>query len=79
MFFPVRAQMTDKKNEGIAIDSVPPDMTACMDNFSCTFEASARRREVIVYPSIIAFIILMNHTMHEATGPMQAMGGMFPF
>lgn len=44
--------MTDKKNEVVALESISPDMTACMDKFSRTF---------------------------EATGPMQAMGGMFPF
>lgn len=35
-----------------------PNMSACMDQFAKTFEASARRWELIVYPSLIAFIIL---------------------
>ncbi len=33
-------------------------MSACMDNFSRTFEASARRWELVVYPTLLAFIIL---------------------
>jgi uncharacterized protein YoxC len=165
--------MTDKQSLTPAGEVIPPDMTACMDKFSRTFEASARRWELIVYPSMLAFIVLaaygffliytltsdvgrlarsmetvvvsmndvaanmnavsgnvahisgnlstiasdvgsgsdnmenmlvkmekintsvgavtvpmyhirddmgrMNHTMHDATGPMKAMGGMFPF
>ena len=34
------------------------DMAACMDKFARTFEASARRWELIVYPSLLAFIVL---------------------
>jgi uncharacterized protein YoxC len=34
------------------------DMAACMDKFANTFEASARRWELIVYPSLLAFIVL---------------------
>lgn len=34
------------------------DMAACMDKFANTFEASARRWELVVYPSLLAFIVL---------------------
>jgi uncharacterized protein YoxC len=34
------------------------DMASCMDKFSRTFEASARRWELVVYPSLLAFIVL---------------------
>jgi len=34
------------------------DMVACMDKFANTFEASARRWELVVYPSLLAFIVL---------------------
>jgi uncharacterized protein YoxC len=34
------------------------DMAVCMDKFSRTFEASARRWELVVYPSMLAFIVL---------------------
>jgi len=33
-------------------------MVACMDKFARTFEASARRWELVVYPSLLAFIVL---------------------
>ncbi len=33
-------------------------LAECMDQFSRTFEASARRWELIVYPSLVAFIVL---------------------
>ncbi len=33
-------------------------MLACLDKFSRTFEASARRWELVVYPSLLAFIVL---------------------
>lgn len=33
-------------------------LAQCMDQFSRTFEASARRWELIVYPSLVAFIVL---------------------
>ena len=33
-------------------------LAACMEQFSRTFEASARRWELIVYPSLVAFIVL---------------------
>ena len=34
------------------------DMAACMDKFANTFEVSARRWELVVYPSLLAFIVL---------------------
>ena len=34
------------------------DMAACMDKFANSFEASARRWELVVYPSVLAFIVL---------------------
>ena len=37
---------------------ITQDMASCMDKFSRTFEASARRWELIVYPSLLAFIVL---------------------
>ena len=33
-------------------------MVACMDKFATTFETSARRWELVVYPSLLAFIVL---------------------
>ena len=33
-------------------------MVACMDKFARSFEASARRWELVVYPSLLAFIVL---------------------
>ena len=39
-------------------EALPLDMAACMDKFARTFEASARRWELIVYPSMLAFIVL---------------------
>lgn len=36
-------------------------MSVCIDQFSRTFEASARRWELIVYPSLLAFIILATY------------------
>ena len=33
-------------------------MATCMDKFARTFEASARRWELVVYPSMLAFIVL---------------------
>ncbi len=50
--------MTDKQGENSAGQIISQDMTACMDKFSRTFEASARRWELIVYPSMLAFIVL---------------------
>ncbi len=39
-------------------ESVAEEISACVQQFANTFEASARRWELIVYPSMIAFIIL---------------------
>jgi hypothetical protein len=39
-------------------EDVERNMAACLDNFSRTFEASARRWELVVYPSLLAFIVL---------------------
>ena len=56
--------MTDCKdksidNSGAADESdMPQSMAVCMDKFAKTFEASARRWELVVYPSMLAFIIL---------------------
>lgn len=52
--------MNDSKEESMQPDGdvITHDMAACMDKFSRTFEASARRWELIVYPSILAFIVL---------------------
>lgn len=36
----------------------PREMSACFEEFARTFEASARRWELVVYPSLVAFIIL---------------------
>ena len=44
---------------GTADDSgMPQSMAVCMDKFARTFEASARRWELVVYPSMLAFIVL---------------------
>ena len=37
---------------------MPQSMAVCMYKFARTFEASARRWELVVYPSMLAFIIL---------------------
>lgn len=52
--------MTDNKEEFMqpAGEVITRDMASCMDKFSRTFEASARRWELIVYPSLLAFIVL---------------------
>ena len=39
-------------------EDLPKSMAACLDNFSRTFEASAKRWELVVYPSLLAFIVL---------------------
>ena len=41
-----------------AEEALPLNMAVCMDKFARTFEASARRWELIVYPSMLAFIVL---------------------
>ncbi len=50
--------MTDKKDVICKEETIPSDMAACMDKFARSFEASARRWELVVYPSLLAFIIL---------------------
>lgn len=50
-----------KDTHAITLDdalSRPQDMAACMDKFATSFEASARRWELVVYPSLLAFIVL---------------------
>lgn len=37
---------------------VSSDMAVCLDKFSRTFESSARRWELVVYPSLLAFVVL---------------------
>ena len=39
-------------------EAIPLNMAVCMDKFARTFEASARRWELIIYPSMLAFIVL---------------------
>ena len=46
---------TNNNNERIEIES---NMLVCVDKIAKTFEVSARRWELIVYPSLIAFITL---------------------
>ena len=43
------------------------DMAVCMDKFANTFEASARRWELVVYPSLLAFIVLAAAMSEVAT------------
>ena len=40
------------------VNGRPGGMEAGMDKFARTFEASARRWELVVYPSLLAFIVL---------------------
>lgn len=40
---------------------LPMDMAVCLDKFARTFEASARRWELVVYPSLLAFIVLASY------------------
>lgn len=40
---------------------ITSDMAVCMDKFSRTFEVSARRWELVVYPSLLAFIVLASY------------------
>ena len=37
------------------------DVASCMDKFARSFEASARRWELVVYPSLLAFIVLASY------------------
>jgi uncharacterized protein YoxC len=52
--------MTDPEVNDLPKQSevITRDMASCMDKFSRTFEASARRWELVVYPSMLAFIVL---------------------
>ena len=50
--------MTDIQSEITKGESASQDMATCMDKFARSFEASARRWELVVYPSLLAFIIL---------------------
>ncbi len=52
--------MTDcnSSNPLQAGDNASLDMATCMDKFARSFEASARRWELVVYPSLLAFIVL---------------------
>lgn len=56
--------MTDKQDNNTNLSNLRTEvdmsesMASCFDKFSRTFEASARRWELIVYPSLLAFIIL---------------------
>jgi uncharacterized phage infection (PIP) family protein YhgE len=50
--------MTDIQSEITKGEAASQDMATCMDKFARSFEASARRWELVVYPSLLAFIIL---------------------
>lgn len=61
---PESAQNEDKKAEQVSqvapiqVQKPADDMSSCMEDFRKTFEASARRWEIIVYPSLLAFVLL---------------------
>jgi uncharacterized protein YoxC len=42
-------------------NAIPQDMAVCIDKFARSFEASARRWELVVYPSLLAFIVLASY------------------
>jgi len=48
---------TDKSNN-LLNEMMSPEGSECMERLANSFEASARRWELIVYPSLIAFILL---------------------
>ena len=52
--------MEVKSVDAVRLDDeeLPRSMAVCLENFSRTFEASARRWELVVYPSLLAFIVL---------------------
>ncbi len=56
--------MTDSEVKNTSIDGgrdvndTPSGLEAGLDKFARTFEASARRWELVVYPSLLAFIVL---------------------
>ncbi|MCW9057567.1 MAG: DUF948 domain-containing protein [Gammaproteobacteria bacterium] len=56
---PSQRSASDVSGTAAGVAAVPtPDMSACMDKFARSFEASARRWELIVYPLLFAFVIL---------------------
>jgi uncharacterized protein YoxC len=42
-------------------NAIPQDLAVCIDKFARSFEASARRWELVVYPSLLAFIVLASY------------------
>ena len=50
--------MTDSKGENNSDLAMQQNMASCMDKFATTFEASARRWELVVYPAMLAFVVL---------------------
>ena len=52
--------MNDPASDGaLQVEEVAvQDMASVMDKFARSFEASARRWELVVYPSLLAFIVL---------------------
>lgn len=64
------------------VPNVPPatvNMSVeCLDRFARNFEASARRWELIVYPSLFAFIVLASYfffLIYRLTGDVALMAG----
>ena len=55
--------MTDTNDTNIKMDDdeMSRGLAAGMDKFASTFEASARRWELVVYPSLLAFIVLAGY------------------
>jgi hypothetical protein len=51
----------DRAKDSDNADVISSDMAVCMDKFSRTFETSARRWELVVYPSLLAFIVLASY------------------
>jgi uncharacterized coiled-coil protein SlyX len=47
--------------EGLSVRDPVEGMTECMDKFTEAFQVSARRWELIVYPTLFAFIILASY------------------
>lgn len=48
----------EAESRSVDAEVITRDMTVCLDKFARTFEASARRWELVVYPSLLAFIVL---------------------
>lgn len=66
---------TNSNSERIEIES---NMLVCIDKFAKTFEASARRWELIVYPSLVAFIVLAAYgffLIYTLTGDVHRLAG----